>query len=235
LDVRYPVALDDAYAIWRGFDNRYWPAHYFVDAKGQIRGHHFGEGGYDESEQTIRQLLTEAGYTDLPPSGMDSSKLTGIQAAPDEEHNQSGETYIGYQRAEGFRSPGGVVPDRERAYMVPAALGLNQWALAGTWKVDSEKGVLRTPHGKIVFRFHARDLHLVLGVGADRQPARFRVQLDGAAPGADHGADTDANGEGVINGQRLYQLIRQTDPTGEHVFSIEFLDSGVQAYSFTFG
>lgn len=235
LGIRYPVALDDAYAIWRGFDNHYWPAHYFVDAKGQIRGHHFGEGDYDESEQTIRKLLTEAGYTDLPLSGMDSSKLTGIQAAPDQEHDQSGETYIGYRRAEGFSSPGGVAQDRDRAYSVPAALGLNQWALTGKWRVDPEKGVLRTAPGKIVFRFHARDLHLVLGVGADRKPVRFRVLIDGAAPGANHGADTDANGEGIVKDQRLYQLIRQTGTIGEHVFSIEFLDSGVQAYSFTFG
>ena len=235
LGVRYPVALDDAYAIWRGFDNHYWPAHYFVDAKGQIRGHHFGEGEYGESERTIRTLLTEAGYTGLPASGMDSPAPTGVQAASDEGQNQSGETYIGYRRADRFRSPGGLAQDHDRAYTVPATLGLNQWALSGNWRVDPEKGVLRAARGKIEFRFHARDLHLVLGAGADGKPVRFRVQLDGASPGDNHGADTDANGEGLVKDQRLYQLIRQTDPVGEHVFSIEFLDSGVQAYSFTFG
>jgi cytochrome c biogenesis protein CcdA/thiol-disulfide isomerase/thioredoxin len=235
LGIRYPVALDDDYAIWRGFDNHYWPAHYFVDAKGQIRGHHFGEGDYAESEQTLRLLLTAAGYTDLPAPGMDSLQFAGVQAAADEGHDQSGETYIGYRRAENFRSPGGVVPDRERTYTVPAALGLNQWALDGKWQVDPEKGVLRAAPGKIIFRFLARDLHLVLGVGADGRPVRFRVQLDGAAPGDNHGADTDAAGEGIVKDQRLYQMIRQTAPVGEHVFSIEFLDSGVQAYSFTFG
>ncbi len=235
LGVRYPVALDDAYAIWRGFDNHYWPAHYFIDAQGQIRAHHFGEGEYAESEQIIRRLLTEAGNTDLPPAGMDASNLTGIQAAADEVHNQSGETYIGYRRADAFRSPGGLGHDRDRNYTVPGSLSLNQWALGGRWNVDPEKGVLRTAPGKIVFRFSARDLHLVLGVGTNLKPVRFRVLLDGAAPGANHGADTDANGDGVVSDQRLYQLIRQTGPVGEHVFSIEFLDSGVQAYSFTFG
>jgi cytochrome c biogenesis protein CcdA/thiol-disulfide isomerase/thioredoxin len=233
LDIRYPVALDDKYAIWRQFDNHYWPAHYFVDAQGELRGQHFGEGDYDESEQTIRQLLTAAGNTDLPPAGMEATRM-GIQAAPDEEHNQSGETYIGYRRADGFRSPEGVAADRDRMYTVPAALTLNQWALGGQWRVDAEKGVLRAAPGKIVFRFHARDLHLVLGTGAGK-PVRYKVLLDGVPPAAGHGADTDANGEGVITEQRLYQLIRQMEPVGEHLFSIEFLDEGVQVYAFTFG
>ena len=236
LGVHYPVALDDAYAIWRGFDNHYWPAHYFVDAKGQIRGHHFGEGDYDGSERIIRQLLTEAGYTDLPTSGMDdATAVTGVQAAADEAHVQSGETYIGYQRAEGFQPPGGLAHDVAKAYTAPSSLTLNQWSLAGRWTVDPEKAALSSAPGKIVFRFLARDLHLVLGAGADGKPVRFRVLLDGAPPGANHGADTDAGGEGVVKDQRLYQLIRQTDPVGEHVFSIEFLDGGVQAYAFTFG
>lgn len=235
LSVRYPVALDNAYAIWRGFDNHYWPAHYFIDAKGQIRAHHFGEGDYDESEQIIRRLLTEAGYTDLPASGMDPSKLTGVQAAADDEHDQSGETYVGYRRAAGFSSPGGLVRDRAQTYSVPPALALNQWALSGKWTVDPEKAVLRATPGKIVFRFHARDLHLVMGPNGDGKPIRFRVRLDDAVPGNSHGVDTDAQGEGVITEQRLYQLIRQPDPSGEHVFSIEFLDVGAQAYAFTFG
>jgi cytochrome c biogenesis protein CcdA/thiol-disulfide isomerase/thioredoxin len=233
LGVSYPVALDDAYAIWRGFDNHYWPAHYFVDAKGQIRGHHFGEGDYDGSERIIRQLLTEAGYIDLPMTGMDGSALAGIQAASDEAHVQSGETYIGYRRAAGFSSPRGFAQDRAQNYTAPAVLELNHWALAGKWTVDGEKAALETAPGKIVFRFSARDLHLVLGSAG--KPVRYRVTLDGAAPGADHGADTDANGEGLIKDQRLYQLIRQSGAIGEHVFSIEFLDGGVQAYSFTFG
>ncbi len=231
----YPVALDNAYAIWRGFDNHYWPAHYFIDAKGQIRAHHFGEGDYDESEQIVRRLLTEAGYTDLPAAGMDVSKLTGVQAAADDEHDQSGETYIGYRRADGFRSPGGLVRDRAQTYTLPPTLALNQWALSGKWAVDPEKATLRAAPGKIVFRFHARDLHLVMGPNADGKPIRFRVLLDDAVPGGNHGVDTDAQGEGVIHEQRLYQLIRQSNPSGEHVFSIEFLDGGAQAYSFTFG
>jgi cytochrome c biogenesis protein CcdA/thiol-disulfide isomerase/thioredoxin len=235
LGVQYPVALDNDYAIWRGFDNHYWPAHYFVDAKGQIRGHHFGEGDYDGSEQLIRGLLTAAGYADLPPAGATLTAATGVQAAPDEEHVQSGETYIGYRRADGFRSPGGLTQDRVHTYTVPASLARNQWALAGNWLDDPEKATLQAAPGKIVFRFFARDLHLVVGPGKAGKAVRFRVRLDGSAPGTSHGADTDDNGDGVIKDQRLYQLIRQTGQVGEHLFSIEFLDGDVQAYSFTFG
>jgi thiol-disulfide isomerase/thioredoxin len=235
LGITYPVALDDNYAIWQGFNNQFWPAHYFIDAAGHIRSHHFGEGNYQESEQTIRELLAQAGYTDLPLPGMQSAAAVGVQAAPDEAHDQSPETYIGFTRAQNFRSPGGLVQGRVQSYAAPSSLDLNQWALTGQWTVDPEKAVLSVAPGKIVYRFYARDLHLVLGPGAGAKPVRFRVRLDGAAPGPSHGADTDANGEGLIKEQRLYQLIRQAGFVGEHVFSIEFLDSDVQAYSFTFG
>ena len=235
LKIAYPVALDNDYAIWQAFNNQYWPAHYFIDATGRIRAHHFGEGNYDESEAIIRKLLTESGQNELPPPGMVSAKLVGVQAQPDEAHDQSPETYVGYRRAENFVSQGGLVQDQAHTYAVPAALKLNQWALGGSWNVDPEKAVLRAAGGKIVFRFFARDLHLVLGPGSDGKPVRFRVSLDGAAPAANHGADTDSSGAGSIDGQRLYQLIRQAGDVGEHVFSIEFLDPGVQAYSFTFG
>ena len=234
LKITYPVALDDDYAIWQGFNNQYWPAHYFIDSQGRIRGHHFGEGGYDESEATIRQLLTEAGYTGLPPAGMESARAVGVQAAADEAHDQSPETYVGYQRAENFSSVGGFAQDRAKLYAAPGVLTLNQWALAGTWAVDPEKAVLGAAPGKIEFRFLARDLHLVLGPNGGK-PVRFRVLLDGAAPAASHGADTDAGGQGTVTEQRLYQLIRQSGDVREHIFSIEFLDPGVQAYSFTFG
>jgi cytochrome c biogenesis protein CcdA/thiol-disulfide isomerase/thioredoxin len=235
LKVAYPVALDNDYAIWQAFNNQYWPATYFIDATGRIRAHHFGEGNYDESEQTIRKLLIDAGQTDLPPPGMGAAKPVGVQAPPDEAHDQSPETYVGYRRADNFASPGGFAQDQLHAYTAPAALKLNQWALSGSWNVDPEKAVLGSAPGKIVFRFYARDLHLVLGPAADGKPVRFRVLLDGAAPAANHGADTDSNGAGTIDGQRLYQLIRQSGEVGEHVFSIEFLDQGAQAYSFTFG
>jgi cytochrome c biogenesis protein CcdA/thiol-disulfide isomerase/thioredoxin len=235
LGITYPVALDDNYAIWQGFNNQYWPAHYFIDAAGHIRGHHFGEGNYQESEQVLRALLAEAGYKDLPPAGMESARTPGVQAPADEAHDESPETYIGSARAQNFRSPGGLVQDRLKDYVAPASLDLNQWALAGPWTVDSEKAVLHTAPGAILYRFHARDLHLVLGPGAGGKPIRFRVRLDGKAPGVNHGSDTDDNGVGVINEQRLYQLIRQATSVGEHVFSIEFLDGSVQAYSFTFG
>jgi cytochrome c biogenesis protein CcdA/thiol-disulfide isomerase/thioredoxin len=233
LGVHYPVALDDDYAIWRGFDNHYWPAHYFIDASGRIRAHHFGEGDYEESERIIRELLTEAGYKNLPPP-IEGAAGAGVEAASDMQQVLSEETYIGYRRAEHFRSPGGFADDRTKLYALPASLTLNQWALAGHWTETPERAVLDAAPGTIEFRFSARDLHLVLGAGAT-QGVRFRVRLDGAAPGANHGADTDADGNGVVHEQRLYQLIRQTGTGGEHTFSIEFLDGGVQAYSFTFG
>jgi cytochrome c biogenesis protein CcdA/thiol-disulfide isomerase/thioredoxin len=235
LGISYPVALDNDYAIWRAFNNQYWPAHYFVDSTGRIRGHHYGEGDYDQSEQIIRQLLSEAGDTSLPLPGTGIAGANGVQAAADMTHVQSPETYVGYQRAQSFASPGGLVHDAPHSYQLPASLALNQWALAGSWAVDPEKAVLNAAPGKIEFRFFARDLHLVLGPGADGKPVRFRVQLDGAAPGADHGTDTDADGSGIIREQRLYQLIRQSGEVGQHAFSIEFEDGNVQAYAFTFG
>ena len=234
LHIAYPVALDNNFAIWQAFNNQYWPAHYFIDSQGHIRAHHFGEGSYDESETIVRQLLTEAGYGNLPPAGIESAK-GGVQAAPDEAHDQSPETYIGYRRAENFSSPGGFAQDRPKLYSQPGAFTLNQWALVGSWAVDPEKAVLAAAPGKIVFRFFARDLHLVVGPAGNGKAVRFRVLLDGVPPAGNHGADTDAEGDGVIHEQRLYQLIRQSGDVSEHVFSIEFLDAGAQAYSFTFG
>jgi len=235
LGVTYPVALDNNYAIWQGFNNQYWPAHYFIDSSGRIRGHHFGEGDYAESEQLIRRLLGDAGYANLPAAGAQSAHATGVQAPGDAQHIRSPETYLGYDRAERFASPGGALHERSHDYLAPASLTLNQWALAGDWSVGAEKAVLGRAAGKIVYRFYARDLHLVLGAGTAGKPVRFRVQLDGADPGASHGADTDDAGRGVVKEQRLYQLIRQSGEVGEHLFSIEFLDPDVQAYSFTFG
>jgi len=236
LGVTYPVALDSNYAIWRAFDNQYWPAHYFIDAQGRIRGHHFGEGEYPQSEQTLRALLAEAGFKDLPPAGVSTDQLTGVQVAPDDSNMLSPETYVGYARAEHFSSPSGFVPDQANTYTAPDKLELNQWALTGTWIVGEEQAVLSGAPGSIVFRFHARDLHLVLGPAPGGKPVRFRVRIDGAEPGLSHGADTDSSGNGVVHEQRLYQLIRQ--PPGEihrHTLTIEFLDGAVQAYAFTFG
>jgi hypothetical protein len=179
--------------------------------------------------------LTDAGNTNLPPAGMGAMQAAGIKAAADEAHDHSPETYVGYRRAENFVSTGGFSQDQSHAYSMPGDFKLNQWGLSGTWLVDPEKAVLSAAPGKIVFKFLARDLHLVLGPGANGKPVRFRVTLDGAPPGASHGVDTDTSGFGQVNSQRLYQLIRQSGDVGEHVFAIEFLDPGVQAYSFTFG
>ncbi|ACI93381.1 cytochrome c biogenesis protein, transmembrane region [Afipia carboxidovorans OM5] len=233
LKIDYPVAIDNNYAIWRAFNNMYWPAHYFIDAQGHIRHHHFGEGEYDKSEQVIRQLLREAGKT-VAAQGLADVEGTGAQAAPDMENIKSPETYLGYDRAENFMSPGGFTRDGSHDY-VAGRLKLNDWSLSGTWTVDPEHAALDKAGGAIRYRFHARDLHLVLGPAMDGRPVRFKVTIDGAAPGTDHGVDIDAGGVGTVSEQRLYQLVRQQGAVKERTFEIEFLDPGVQAFAFTFG
>ena len=233
LKIDYPVAIDNDYAIWRAFNNEYWPADYFIDAEGRIRHHYFGEGDYAESEKVIQQLLAEAGKGNLTADVV-SVSATGAEAASDEADVKSPETYIGYMRAENFASPGGAVSDAAHDYSV-ADLKLNDWGLAGAWTVGAQYATLDKKDGAISYRFHARDLHLVLGPGADGAPVHFRVTIDGAAPGESHGADVDASGEGVVTENRLYQLVRQTGPIVDRTFTIEFLDPDVQAYAFTFG
>jgi thiol-disulfide isomerase/thioredoxin len=233
LKIDYPVAIDNDYAIWRAFNNEYWPAHYFIDANGRIRHHHFGEGSYDESERVIQQLLAEAGHAG-PPASLVSVDASGAEAAADMADVQSPETYVGYARAANFVSPGGQIQDAAHVYAMGTPL-LNQWALAGNWTIGGENAVLDQAGGSIVYRFHARDLHLVLGPASDGKPIRFRVTLDGKPPGADHGMDTDADGYGTVKESRLYQLIRQQGAVHDRTFRIEFLTPGVQAFAFTFG
>lgn len=235
LGIGFPVALDNDFAIWRGFDNQAWPAFYFIDAEGRIRHRQFGENRYDKAEQVIQQLLAEAGQTRIA-AGLVAPLGQGTQAAPGAEPALSGETYLGHERAHGFASPGGIARDRAKAYQPAAsALRTNQWALAGDWTVEAERAVLNSANGRIAYRFQARDLHLVLGPAANGKPVRFRVLVDGKPPLADHGFDTDAQGHGVIDAQKLYQLVRQAAGGRERLFEIEFLDAGAQAYAFTFG
>jgi len=233
LNVDYPVAIDNNYAIWNAFGNHYWPAHYFIDARGRIRYHHFGEGEYDHSESVIQQLLRERSGN-IVPTRLVQLDVGGTQAAPDPQDQASPETYIGYARARGLVSPA-VIEDKVGHYRVPARLKLNQWGLAGAWNIGAENAALASAPGKIVFRFHARDLHLVLGPAADGKPVRFNVKIDGAAPARDHGMDTDAQGRGTVTEHRLYQLIRQQGDIRDRTFEIEFLDPGAQAFAFTFG
>ncbi len=233
LGVTYPVALDNNLAIWQAFNNQYWPAHYFIDAQGRIRHHHFGEGEYDASERVIQQLLREAGRTDVP-GGIVDPKAKGVQAAatpPDS--TTSPETYLGYGRGANFAS-GAPHPDVVASYETPYPLRPNQWGLTGRWIIGQESSTLVAAGGKITFLFHARDLHLVLGPGLDNKPVRFKVTVDGQPPQGAHGMDTDAQGNGTVTGQRLYQLVRAKAP-GDHTFTIQFLDPGVEAFAFTFG
>lgn len=234
LHITYPVALDNDYALWRAFGNSYWPAHYFIDAKGNIRHHHFGEGEYDQSEAVIQQLLQEAGHADAVSQPLDIT-AQGKQAAPDLINVMSPETYLGYGRAQNFSASSSVVPDQPHEYGMPDHLMLNQWSLSGNWTIGQDSATANAGASRIAFQFHARDLHLVLGPKASGKPVRFRVLLDGAAPAGNHGDDTDALGNGVIAEHRLYQLIRQNQPVTDHQFTIEFLDPGVQAFAFTFG
>jgi cytochrome c biogenesis protein CcdA/thiol-disulfide isomerase/thioredoxin len=234
LKITYPVAIDSNYAIWKAFNNEYWPAHYFIDAQGQIRYHHFGEGEYDKSEEVIQQLLKEKN-ANLKASGIVQVTASGAQAAADLGDVQSPETYIGYARQENYVSPEKIKQDAPGVYTAPGHLDINNWGLAGKWDVGSERAMLLAAPGKIVFRFHARDLHLVLGPAKDGHPIRFRVLLDGSAPLDDHGMDVDGQGNGKVMEYRLYQLIRQKGKVEDRTFQIEFLDPDVQAFAFTFG
>jgi thiol-disulfide isomerase/thioredoxin len=234
MGIEYPIAMDNDYTIWRGFNNDYWPALYFVDAQGHIRHQYFGEGEYEQSEATIQQLLAAAGH-----GGIGHEKVAvdarGIEAPADWGSLASPENYVGYERTENFASPGGAALNERRVYAAPTRLKLNHWALSGDWTVEKQATVLNKPNGRIAYRFHARDLHLVMGPAARGTSVRFRVLIDGRAPGAAHGIDVDDQGNGAATEQRLYHLVRQPMPIADRQFAIEFLDSGVAAFAFTFG
>jgi Thioredoxin like C-terminal domain/AhpC/TSA family len=234
LRIDYPVAVDNDYAVWNAFDNHYWPALYFGDAQGQIRHHRFGEGDYQQSEMVLQQLLAEAGRGG---SGHDLVAVDpgGVEAAADWDNLWSPENYLGYERTGNFASPDGAVLDTRHTYAVPARLRLNHWALSGDWTMEQQAITLNTADGQIAYRFHARDLHLVMGPAVRGRSVRFRVLIDGQPPGAAHGVDVDDQGNGTVAEQRLHQLIRQPGPITDRTFEITFLDPDVQAYSFTFG
>ncbi len=232
--VDHPIAIDNDYAIWRAFKNEYWPALYFVDAQGRIRHHHFGEGEYEQSEMIIQRLLAEAGVGGIRRE-LVSVDTRGAEAAADWDSLKSPENYVGQERTQNFASPGGAVLGKRRVYSVPARLRLNHWALSGDWTMEKQAAVLNKPNGRIAYRFHARDLHLVMGPAPRGTSVRFRVLIDGRPPGAAHGIDVDDQGNGTVTEQRLYQLIRQPKPIADRQFEIEFLDPGVEAFAFTFG
>lgn len=234
LGVDYPVAMDNNHRVWHAFGNEYWPALYFVDAQGRIRHMIFGEGDYEQSENVLQELLAEAGARGLDhqPVPVDAR---GAEAAADRNDEQSPENYLGHARTENFASPGGVMPNLRRSYSLPARLRLNHWALSGSWTMGAQATVSNQGGGRIAYRFHARDLHLVMGSSAAGSGVKFRVTIDGKPPGAAHGVDVDSEGNGVVTEPRMYQLIRQPQPIVDRQFEIEFFDPGVQAYAFTFG
>ncbi|GAU84674.1 cytochrome c biogenesis protein DipZ [Bosea sp. BIWAKO-01] len=232
--ISHPVAIDNDFRIWRAFGNSYWPALYFIDGQGRIRHRQFGEGDTARSEQVIQDLLAEAAGSRAVNGGLVSPAATGAEAAAAPAQARSDETYLGYLKASGFASPEGIAGDQARNYSIPT-LRLNRWGLSGNWTVGAEHATLNRSNGSIAYRFSARDLHLVLGPGPAGKPLRFRVTIDGKAPGADHGADIDAEGTGVVSQTGLYQLVRQAGDVRERSFEVQFLDPGAQAYAFTFG
>jgi thiol-disulfide isomerase/thioredoxin len=234
MKITYPVATDNDYAVWGAFGNHYWPALCFADSEGRIRHHLFGEGEYGQSEMVIQQLLAEAGSTGAGTE-MVSVNARGLEAPADWASLRSPENYTGYERTEGFASPGGPVPGKPHVYTVPARLGLNQWALSGDWTMAEEAATLNAAGGQIACRFHGRDLNLVMGPAASGTSVRFRVGIDGQPPGEAHGTDTDADGNGTLSQQRVYQLIRQPGPVTDRTFEITFPDPEAKAYCFTFG
>jgi thiol-disulfide isomerase/thioredoxin len=231
--IEYPVALDSDYAIWSAFGNHYWPALYFTDVDGLIRHHHFGEGEYQQSEMIIQRLLADAGSADAGQE-MVSVDARGAEAAADWADLRSPENYTGYERTRNFASPGGAALDKSHTYTVPAALRLNHWALSGDWTMAEQATTLNAASGRIAYRFHARDLHLVMGP-ARGASVRFRVLIDEHPPGAARGSDVDEQGNGTVTQQRLHQLVRQPGPIHDRTFEITFLDPEVEAYAFTFG
>jgi thiol-disulfide isomerase/thioredoxin len=243
LKIPFPVPIDNNHSIWSAFRNEYWPADYIVDAKGRIRYHHFGEGDYEKSERVIQTLLKENGATGLDQSTV---RITaGGAEAPPSEDVRSPETYIGYARTENFASPERMARDSRKTYSPPSQPALNQWGLGGPWNTAAESATLESAPGKIVFRFHSRDVHMVLGLSKmgpakngpakNGRPVRFKVTLDGAAPGDNHGVDSGPDGVGEVRQPRIYQLLRQKGRVKDATFEIEFLDPGVEAFSFTFG
>jgi Thioredoxin like C-terminal domain len=234
MGVGYPIAIDNDFAVWRAFENNYWPALYVADAEGRLRDHHFGEGRYEGTERVIQQLLAEAGSagTDREPAPVD---VRGIEVAADFETLQSPETYVGYARGERFASPDRVLPDQPRTYGDPPRLELNEWSLSGNWTVRQQATVMNEAGGRITYRFHARDVNLVLGPSESGDPVRLRVLIDGQPAGPAHGLDVDEEGTGTVVEARLYQLVRQPGGVSDHTFEVTFLDAGAHAYVFTFG
>jgi len=234
MTIEYPVAIDNDYAIWRAFRNQAWPTLFFVDARGRVRDYHVGEGKYDQLERKMRKLLVEAGGNTADD---DVGRIigTGVEAPADWSTLRSPENYLGSAKAEGFASPGGARLDRSHTYTLPTGLRLNQWALAGEWTMTPGHVVLQTPNGRLRYRFHARDVNLIMGGGGQRAGVRFRVSLDGQPPGTAHGVDVDTGGTGTAVEPRMYQLIRQPSAIVDRHVDIEFLDAGVEAFAFTFG
>ena len=234
MNVEYPIAIDSDFRVWRAFDNRYWPAAYIADAGGKIRHHQFGEGGYDECERVIQRLLRDAGR-DGVTDDLVSVAPTGFEVQADWAALQTPETYLGYEQAQNFESPDGVGYDEPRTYFVPEPMRLNRWALSGDWTIERGSSILNAADGEITFRFHARDVHLVMGPRSSGTSVAFRVLLDGEPPGDSHGLDVDEQGQGTLVKQRLYQLVRLAGPIEDRTFEISFLDPGAEAFAFTFG
>lgn len=233
MKIHFPIAVDNKQEIWNAFSNQHWPALYFIDARGRIRHSQFGEGHYEESEKVIQQLLMETGVKDLNHDHV-SVNPRGIELDADWGDLKSPENYLGYERTENFTNAD-LMYGKQHFYTTHSHLQLNQWALSGNWIVEKPSIILNKAGGRIIYRFHARDVHLVMGPTTTGKSISFRVLIDGKAPGSSHGNDIDEQGNGKVTEQRLYQLIRQPQPISDREFEIEFFDAGVEAFAFTFG
>ncbi|HET7758501.1 MAG TPA: redoxin domain-containing protein [Gaiellaceae bacterium] len=232
--VRYPVALDPDYGVWNAFANSYWPAVYIADMDGRIRHHHYGEGGYEECERVVQRLLRDAGH-DRVDDELVAVEPEGFEVQADWSHLRSPETYLGYQQGQSFASSSDLALDDPREYVIPEPLNLNEWALAGRWAVESRASVANERGARLAFRFHARDVNLVLGPRPRDASIPFRVTVDGEPPGDAHGFDVDEQGNGMLRQQRLYQLVRERGSVEDRTVEIAFLEEGAEAYCFTFG
>ncbi len=216
LDVPYPVVIDNPFAIWRAFDNHYWPALYLADGTGHVRFHHFGEEAYAQTERAIQELL-----------GLDDELVhvvaDGVAAPADWAALRSPETYVGSARGTGPSA------------RAPGDLALNGWTLTGPWTIEAEFAEPDADAGAIAFRFEGRDLNLVLTPRAGGEPAPFTVLLDGEPPGEDGGVDVDGSGAGAVPTPRMYQLVRQRGRVRPRTFELRFDGPGARAYVFTFG
>lgn len=219
----YPIVQDNDFATWRAYNNRYWPAKYFIDKEGYIRYTHFGEGAYDESERIIQELLKETGVEDVS---------SDINNPTYQIQTKTPEIYLGYGRIDNFASNEKITKNGLSSYTVQTNLPNNNVAFEGNWAIMEEyanpqKGA------RLHLNFESKEVFLVMRPVNDRE-GRVKVYLDGDLVGSSAGGEDINEGDVLVDGDRLYKLIRLDKP-GKHNLRLIFLDSNIEVYAFTFG